>query len=132
MGRRASGVRHLILLSVPREFMGRGALEFDVKARVEARLRSDGPPLTIVRSSLFMESWLAALGSRLPLRGGRQSTLDRGFWMARFAGATTQQSIDRLGIALLPGRGEPRHAFIAVQDVADCLGNVGPRVGRPR
>ena len=118
---RAAGVGRMVFLSVPREFMGRGAGEFDMKARVEERLRADGPPLTVARSSLFMESWLAALGSRLPLRGGQQSTLDRGFWMARFAGATTQQTIDRFGVALLPGRGDTRHAFIAVQDVAECL-----------
>lgn len=118
---RDAGVGRLILLSVPRSVMGRGAVEFDVRDGVEERMRSDGPPLTIARASLFMESWLPAVGSRLPVRGGRQSTLDRGFWLARLAGATTQSTVDRFGIALLPGAGTARHSFIAVQDVAAAL-----------
>jgi hypothetical protein len=30
-----------------------------------------------------MELWLPWLGSRLPLRGGEQATLERGFWLTR-------------------------------------------------
>jgi uncharacterized protein YbjT (DUF2867 family) len=118
---RAAGVARLLFLSVPREFIGRGALDFDAKGRIEDRLQAEGPPLTVVRSSPFMELWLPWLGSRLPLRGVQQATIERGFWLARLAGATAQQSLDRFGIALLPGRGTARHAFIAVDDVAEAL-----------
>jgi len=55
------------------------------------------------------------------LRGVQQATIERGFWLARLAGATAQQSLDHFGIALLPGRGTARHAFIAVDDVAEAL-----------
>lgn len=118
---RAAGVRRFIFVSVPVEFMGRGAAEFDEKAQIESALRADGPPLTVVRASLFMETWLPAVGSRLALRGGEQATLDRGFWLARVVGATTQRTIDRFGIALLPGSGRVGHAFVAIADVADVL-----------
>jgi uncharacterized protein YbjT (DUF2867 family) len=94
---------------------------FDIKGRVEDRLRAEGTPLTVVRSSLFMELWLPWLGSRLPGRGGQQATLERGFWLARLARATAQHSLDRFGIAALPGAGTARHAFIAVDDVAEAL-----------
>jgi nucleoside-diphosphate-sugar epimerase len=118
---RAAGVRAFVFVSVPREFMGRGAPEFDAKARSEAALAAEGPPLTVVRPSLLMEVWLPWLGSRLPLRGSKQATLERGFWFTRLAGATFQRSLDRFGIALLPGDGTARHAFIAVDDVAESL-----------
>jgi uncharacterized protein YbjT (DUF2867 family) len=117
---RAAGVARLLFVSVPREFIGRGALDFDAKGRVEDRLRAEGPPVTVVRSSPFMELWLPWLGSRLPLRGVQQATIKRGFWLARLADATGQ-SLDRFGIALLPGQGTARHAFIAVDDVAAAL-----------
>src|SRR5262249_15444499 len=118
---KAAGVARLWFLSIPREFMGHGALDFDAKGRVEGRLRADGPPLTVMRSSPFMELWLPWLGSRLPLRGGQQATLERGFWLTRLAGATAQRSLDRFHVASLPGKGTARHAFIAVDDVAQAL-----------
>jgi len=118
---RAAGARRFLFLSVPREYMGRGAPDFEAKRLVEETLHADGPPLTVVRASPFMETWLPQLGSRLPLRGSRQATVDRGFWLTRLAAATTQTSLDRFGIALIPGDGSTRHAFIAVADVADAL-----------
>jgi nucleoside-diphosphate-sugar epimerase len=118
---REAGVERMILASVPASFLGRGAPEFDIRAGVEERLRTDGPPLTLARASLFMESWLAAVGSRLPLRGGHESTLNRGYWMARMVGATTQRTLDRFGLAQLPGGGRARHAFISSEDVAAAL-----------
>ncbi len=118
---REAGVSRIVTASVPASFMGRGAPEFDIRAGVEEQLRTDGPPLTIARASLFMESWLAAVGSRLPLRGGADSTLNRGYWMARLVGATTQRTLDRFGLAQMPAGGRARHAFISAQDVAAAL-----------
>ena len=62
---RAAGVARLLFVSVPREFIGHGTLDFDAKGRVEERLRAERLPLTVVRSSPFMELWLPGLGSRL-------------------------------------------------------------------
>ena len=92
-------------------------------------LRAEGPDLTVARASPFMETWLPQLGSRLPLRGSEQATVDRGFWLTRVAGATTQTSLDRFGIALVPGDGSARHAFIAVDDVAGALAAAATAAG---
>jgi uncharacterized protein YbjT (DUF2867 family) len=118
---RTAGVRSFLFLSVPREYMGRGAPDFEAKRLVEETLRADGLHLTVVRAAPFMETWLPQLGSRLPLRGSQQATVDRGFWLTRLAAATTQNSLDRFGVALIPGNGTARHAFIAVDDVAEAL-----------
>jgi uncharacterized protein YbjT (DUF2867 family) len=118
---RAAGVRRFVFVSVPRELIGRGALDFDAKGRIEDRLRVEGLNLVVVRPSLLMELWLPWLGSRLPSRGARQPTMERGFWPVRVAAAIGQRSLDRFGLAVLPGKGTARHAFIAVDDVAEAL-----------
>jgi uncharacterized protein YbjT (DUF2867 family) len=118
---RAAGVRRFVFVSVPRSFMGRGAPDFDAKARAEEALAAEGPPLLVVRPSLIMETWLPWLGSRVPLRGRDHPTLERGFWLAQLAGRALHHSVDRFGIALLFGDGSARHAFIASDDVAEAL-----------
>jgi uncharacterized protein YbjT (DUF2867 family) len=114
-------VRRLITVGVPTQFVGRGAIDFDERAEIEPVLRAEGPPLTVVRASLFMQSWLPAVGSRLAVRGDDNATLDRGYWLPRLVGATTQRSIDRFGVALVPGKPSVRHSFIDVADVAELL-----------
>jgi hypothetical protein len=49
-------VRRFVFVSVPRQFMGRGALDFDAKGRAEEALAAEGPPLVVVRPSLIMET----------------------------------------------------------------------------
>src|SRR5262249_15114181 len=114
---RAAGVQRFVFISVPREFFARGAPEFDAKARVEETLAAESLLLIVVRASLIMETWLPWLGSRLPLRGREHATLQRGSWVVRVGGAVLHHSLDRLGIAVLPGDGTARHAFIASDDV---------------
>jgi len=118
---RSAGVRRFVFISIPREFMGRGAPDFDAKARIEQALSAEGPPLVVVRASLIMETWLPWLGSRLALRGQEHPTLERGSRFVRLGGAAFHHSLDWLGIALLPGDGTARHAFITSDDVAECL-----------
>jgi NADH dehydrogenase len=117
---RAAGVERFVFLSVPVEYMGHGAPDFEAKRRVEEALRADGVELTVVRASVFMDTWLPALGSRLPVRGTEQATVDRGFWLTRIT-RPAQDSIERFGIAVVPGSGRARHSFIAAEDVADAL-----------
>jgi uncharacterized protein YbjT (DUF2867 family) len=116
----AAGVGRFVFLSVPVEFMGHGAPDFEAKRQIEAALEAEGVGLTVARSGVFMDTWLPALGSRLPLRGAEQATVDRGFWLTRLT-AHAQGSIDRFGIAVVPGSGRARHAFIAAEDVAESL-----------
>lgn len=117
---RSAGVRRFVFLSVPVSYMGHGAPDFEAKRRIEAALRAEAVDLTIARSSVFMDTWLPALGSRLPLRGAEQATVDRGFWLTRLTGQA-QGSIERFGIAVVPGSGNARHSFIAAEDVAETL-----------
>lgn len=116
-----SGVGRIIFVSVPKEVMGRGASEFDDKQHVEQVLLDARTPTTVVRPSLFMQSWLPAVGSRLALEGAERSTLDRGFWLTRLVGATLHRSVDRFGVALVPGRGSVRHSFVDLGDVAGVV-----------
>lgn len=125
---RRAGTSRVLSVSVPTQFEGRGALDFDERARQVPRLRADGPPLTLIRSSLFMQTWLPAVGSRLAVRGDENATLNRGYWLARAVGATTQRSLDRFGIASLPADGSARHSFI---DVADLAGVIAAAVRVP-
>jgi nucleoside-diphosphate-sugar epimerase len=55
------------------------------------------------------------------LRGTRNATLERGYWLTRLSAATSQRSLDRFGLALLRGDGRARHSFISSADVADAL-----------
>jgi uncharacterized protein YbjT (DUF2867 family) len=116
---RAAPDARFLFLSVPTAYMGRGAPDFDAKRRVEETLRGDGIALTVVRGSVFMDTWLPSLGSRLPVRGTTQPTVERGFWLTRLTGA--QRSIDRFGVAVVPGNGRARHSFVAASDVAEAL-----------
>jgi NADH dehydrogenase len=127
---RRAGVRRFVLLSVPVSFMGRGAPDFDAKQRVEAELRAQGVPLTVARSSVFMDTWLPALGSRLALRGAEQATVDRGFWLIRLTGLA-HGSIERFGVAFVPGSGKARHSFVAADDVAGSLAAAASSEGAP-
>jgi len=117
----AASVRRLVFVSVPTTLFGVGAAEFDEKAKIEQDFENRSFELCVVRSSLFMETWLPAVGSRLAVGGGRRATLDRGFWLTRLSGAVLHQSIDRFGVAQVPGRAGVRHSFVCIDDVASAV-----------
>jgi len=48
---------------------------FRLKRRIEERLQRSGISYTILRGSLFMDDWLALIGSSIPLRGAESATL---------------------------------------------------------
>lgn len=123
------GVGRIVFVSVPRSLMGRGASEFAEKAAVEAVLQARRTPTTVVRPSLFMQSWLPAVGSRLALEGAVRPTLDRGFWLTRLVGATLHRTLDRWGVALVPGAGSTRHSFVDLDDVAGVVAAATARGG---
>jgi uncharacterized protein YbjT (DUF2867 family) len=114
-------VRRLVFVSVPRSVFGHGAAEFDEKEDVEQIFQGHRTPTTVIRPSLFMQSWLPAVGSRLAVVGAEQPTVERGFWLARLVGATMHRSLDRFGVALVPGDGRTRHSFVDVGDVAEVV-----------
>ena len=72
----------------------------------------------VLRLPPFMETWLALVGSSLPLRGEPHATIGRPSpFLLRFRGATSRLVEDR-GVMLVPGPASHRHAFISVGDAA--------------
>jgi uncharacterized protein YbjT (DUF2867 family) len=94
---------------------------FRYKRLIEARLAESGLSHTIFRASLFMDDWFAFLGSRIPLRGAEAATLDRRYGFLRAFLGSIDELIEKRGIALAPGSPATRHAFIALDDVAEFV-----------
>lgn len=76
-----------------------------------------------------MDDWLALIGSSIPLRGAEAATLQRGFWFSRLFLDAVDDLIEGRGLALVPGSGKTRHAFVALDDVATFLAKAP---GRPQ
>ena len=118
---RAAGVRRVILMSVPLTPHDSGVETFRIKRRIEGELQRSGIPFTIFRGSLFMDDWFALMGSSIPLRGAEAHTLRRPFWFSKAFLGMVGHAIERRGLALVPGSGRARHAFITLDDVAAFL-----------
>jgi uncharacterized protein YbjT (DUF2867 family) len=118
---RASGVRRFVVMSVPVTPHDDHVPTFRLKRRIEELVQGSGLPYTIVRGSLFMDDWLALIGSSIPLRGAEAATLRRPFWFSRLFLGAVGRLVERRGVALVPGAGKARHAFVALEDVAAFL-----------
>lgn len=116
-----SGVRRFVFMSVPVTPHDDKVPTFRLKRRIEGQLQGSGLPYTIVRGSLFMDDWLALIGSSIPLRGAEAATLRRPFWFSRLFLGAVGSMVEGHGIALVPGSGQARHAFVALEDVAAFL-----------
>lgn len=97
--------------------------EFRIKRRIEQRIIASGVPYTIFRSAAFMDVYFAVMGSSIPLRGVANPTLDRGFWLTRLFRQIGSNLVENHGVALVPGNGSVRHAFITVDNVAEFMVN---------
>lgn len=118
---RAEGVRRIVFMSVIVTPRDASVTTFRLKRRIEERIQGSGLAHSIFRGSLFMDDWFALMGSSIPLRGARAATLRRPFWFSKSFLAMVGTSIERRGIALVPGNGKTRHAFVALDDVAAIL-----------
>ena len=116
-----SGVRRFVFMSVPVTPHDDDVPTFRLKRRIEGQLQASGLPYTIVRGSLFMDDWLALIGSSIPLRGAEAATLRRPFWFSRLFLGVVGRLVEGHGVALVPGSGQARHAFVALEDVASFL-----------
>jgi uncharacterized protein YbjT (DUF2867 family) len=114
-------VRRIVFMSVPATAYDPRVTTFRIKRRIEEMIRGSGLTYTIFRGSLFMDDWFALMGSAIPLRGAEAATLARPFWFSRAFLAVVGTSIEHRGLALVPGNGRARHAFIALDDVAEFL-----------
>lgn len=115
------GVQQFIYASVPVTPFDQAVPALTYKRLTEARLQTSGLNYTIVRLSVFMDVWLALLGSHLPTRGAEQPTVKRPFWFSQLFMAGVGGMVEGRGLALVPGNGKARHAFITVNDAARAL-----------
>jgi len=103
------------------------------KRATERELESSGLDHVIFRASIFMDTAFAMMGSEIPLRGSEGATVLRPFAFANRQFARIKHSIEQKGVAMIPGDGTSRHAFICVDDVAEFLAAAavgGPCSGR--
>lgn len=126
---RRSNVRQFVFMSVPVTPYDDKVPTFRLKRRIEQLIERSGIPYTVFRGSLFMDDWLALIGSSIPLRGAEAATLQRGFWFSRLFLDAVDDLIEGRGLALVPGSGKTRHAFVALDDVATFLAKAP---GRPQ
>ena len=115
-----AGVEQFVFLSVPVSADDDAVPTLRYKRLNERRLQEADLSYTIVRSSLFMDDWLALVGSSIPVEDDH-SVLKRPFWFSRIYRRLTGHLVENRGVALVPGSGEARHSFVAVDDVAEFL-----------
>lgn len=111
-------VRQFIFASVPVTPMDDQVDSFRHKRLIEKRLQASGLVYTIVRLSVFMDVWLALIGSHIATRGSESPSLARPFWFSKMYMGIVGGMIENRGIAVIPGNGKTRHAFITLDDVA--------------
>ncbi len=92
--------------------------EFQVKRKIEQLIVQSGITYTIFRCAAFMDIYYAAIGSSIATYGVQQPTLLRGFWLTKIYAKLTHGLIEKYRLALLPGNGKTKHAFICIDDVA--------------
>ena len=115
------GVKQIIFMSAPVTRNDDAVPTLRYKRLIEKLIVDSGVRYTIFRGSLFMDDWFALMGSSIPLRGAESATLERPFWFARTFMKGTGHLVERRGIALVAGSGKSRHAFIALDDVAEFI-----------
>ncbi len=118
---RAERVRRIIFMSVAETAHDKSVTTFRLKRRIEEKIQGSDLAHSIFRGSLFMDDWFALMGSSIPLRGSVAATLRRPFWFSKAFFAMAGTSIEKRGIAFVPGDGRSRHAFVALDDVAAIL-----------
>ena len=118
---KAENVKRIVFMSVVPTPHDKAVTTFRLKRRIEEMIQGSGLAYSIFRGDFFMDDWFALMGSTIPLRGSKAHTLRRPFWFARgfmnFAGS----SIDKRGLALVPGDGRARHTPVTLDDVASIL-----------
>jgi uncharacterized protein YbjT (DUF2867 family) len=111
-------VEHLVYISAFFSPYDELVPEFRVKRQIEKIIVGSAIPFTIFRAFAFMDIYYAVMGSRLVVDGVSQPTLLRGFWLTKLYSKLTTGLLENRGIALLPGSGKAKQAFVCIQDVA--------------
>lgn len=114
-------IHQFVFMSVPETQLDVKIPSCQFKRINETRLQESGIPYTIFQASLLMDSWLSLIGSSIPLRGAVASTLERPFWFSRLFMKGVGSMIEKRSVAIIPGNGMVRHAFIAIDDAAKII-----------
>jgi uncharacterized protein YbjT (DUF2867 family) len=114
----AAGVGRFVLVSVPESPVDAQVPPIRSKRVLERQLAASTMEHAVVRFPPFMESWLALVGSTLPLRGEPFATIGRPSPFLRRFRAVTGSLVEDRGLMLVPGKASRRNAFIALDDVA--------------
>jgi uncharacterized protein YbjT (DUF2867 family) len=119
-----SGVRRVVLTSLPETPVDAGVPLADSRRRLERRLAEAALEDVVLRFPPFMEAWLALVGSSIPLRGEDHATLSRPSPSLRAFRRLTGSLVEDRGLMLVPGSPDRRNSFIALDDVTQalCLG----------
>jgi len=120
---RRHGVKQFVFISAPVSPLDEKVPPIRWKRWNEGRIRESGISYTIFRAPPFMDSWLAVIGSRLPLRGSENPTLGRPFWFSRAYLGAVGNLMERKGWALVQGPAQRTTSFLAVRDAAAFLVN---------
>ena len=113
-------VERFVLVSVPATPFDAKVPLFAHKRRTEQRLAGSGLPHAVLRFAPFMDTWFALAGLALATRGDAAPLTARPWpFLQRFMGVVGGLAESR-GLLIVPGGGDRRHAFIAVDDVARC------------
>jgi uncharacterized protein YbjT (DUF2867 family) len=118
---KVGNVRRILFMSVAETSLDKSVTTFRLKRQIEDRIRGSGLAYSIFRGAAFMDDWFALMGSSIPLRGSKAHTLRRPFWFAKGFLALSGTLIEKRGLALIPGDGKTRHAYVALDDVAAIL-----------
>jgi uncharacterized protein YbjT (DUF2867 family) len=94
---------------------------FQRKYRTAERIAASGLDHVIFQPPAFMDIAFAMMGSDIPIRGAEWPSVTRPFPMARDFFESVRRSIEDKHVALVPGKGDVRHSFICVADVARYL-----------
>jgi uncharacterized protein YbjT (DUF2867 family) len=94
---------------------------FRYKRETEQRLAESGMDPVVFRADIFMDTAFCMMGSDIPVRGTESATVMRSFGFAANHFQKVRNSIERDHVAMIPGNGDTRHAFICVDDVANFL-----------
>jgi len=114
-------IEHLIYISAFSSPHILSVPEFQVKRQIEEIIVSSAIPYTIFRCAAFMDIYFSVMGSKSVLNGVLHPTLLRGFWLTKLYSKLTTGLIENHGIALIPGRGDTKHPFICINDVATYM-----------
>jgi uncharacterized protein YbjT (DUF2867 family) len=117
----AAGVRRFVYTSAPLSKHERLSPLLGAKRATERDLERSGLDHVIFRADIFMDIAFAMMGSEIPLRGSEGATALRPFAFANRHFARIKDSIEQKGVAMIPGDGTSRHAFICVDDVAEFM-----------